>query len=164
MSHLPFGGLTFVPLAEEHLKEVLAIEKEAYAEAWTLGMFRQEIRSVMSSFYVAYLDDTLIGYVGLWKVLEEAHITSVTIRKEYRGQGYGRILVSFILSLAANSGLTEATLEVRESNAPAIHLYETMGFQRTGLRKGYYAKTNENAIVMARPLEPATTQTSAHPA
>lgn len=153
MNEVTHGGLTFIPLAENHLNEVLAIEKKAYVEAWTLGMFHQEIRSAMSSFYVAYLGDILIGYVGLWKVMDEAHITSVTVRHEYRRHGYGRTLVNFILDQAANLELKEATLEVRESNTAAIHLYETMGFTQTGRRKNYYAKTNEDAIIMTKQLQ-----------
>lgn len=154
----PYNGLTFVPLAEEHIDQVLAIEQEAYVEAWTRGMFHQEIRSIMSHFYVAFLDQTLVGYVGLWKVMEEGHITSVTVRQDYRGRGYGRALVQFVLDTAAGMGLEEATLEVRESNRTAIGLYESMGFTQTGRRKNYYAKTNEDAILMTRSLQATVEQ------
>ena len=67
----------------------MEIEKEAYPEPWTAGMFREEIRSKRSFFYTAWLGDSLIGYSGFWLVLDEGHITSLTVRRDYRGYGYG---------------------------------------------------------------------------
>lgn len=157
MNASPRPSLRFTGLQEEHIHEVMAIEREAYPEPWTMGMFRQDIRNDSACFYVAYLDDALVGYVGLWMVLDEAHITSVTVRQAYRRQGLGRMLVEYILSVARNLGLIHATLEVRESNVAAQRLYYSMGFQHVGRRKSYYSKTREDAIVMAKPLPPAPT-------
>lgn len=145
--------LQFRKIEARDLDQVLEIELEAFPEPWTRGMFCQEISSPMSHFYVALLDDTLVGYVGFWQVVDEAHITSVTVRKEYRGRGYGRVLTDFIVRSAAREGLTRATLEVRVSNITAQNLYKSLGFEKTGMRKNYYKKTNEDAIIMARKLD-----------
>lgn len=145
--------LRFRKIESRDLDEVAEIEQEAFPEPWTRGMFCQEISSPMSHFYVAMLDEVLVGYVGFWQVVDEAHITSVTVRKEYRGRGYGKALTDFIVRTAAREGLARATLEVRLTNTTAQNLYQSLGFEKTGIRKGYYKKTNEDAIIMARKLD-----------
>jgi len=144
--------LTFVPIDDTHLDAVFEIEQEAYPEPWTRNMFRQEIESPLSFFYVACLDGGIAGYVGLWRALDEAHITSVTIKREYRGRGFGEQLLIHILRVAEELGLQRATLEVRVSNHVAQNLYRKMGFQEAGRRTRYYSKTGEDALVMTRPI------------
>ncbi len=144
------GALQFEVLQEKHLDDVMPIEQEAYPEPWTIGMFRQDIHNPAAHFYVALLGGVVVGYVGMWRAVDEAHITSVTVRKEYRGLGLGRALVTFILDVARRIGLKYATLEVRESNLRAQKLYYKMGFDTVGRRKGYYHKNNEDAIIMSR--------------
>jgi len=147
--------LRFVPLAVPHLDDVLLIEQEAYPEPWTRGMFLQDVESPFSHFFVAYLGDLMAGYVGFWRVADEAHITSVTIRKELRGRGLGKQLMAHIMRTASELNLRWATLEVRKSNYRAQQLYLKTGFEPMGVRKGYYVKTREEAIVMARAIPAA---------
>ena len=142
------------PLGLDDIATVVEIEKEAYPDPWTKGMFVQEVHSDQSCFYTAYVDNELVGYGGFWLVTEEAHITSVTICREYRGQGLGRLLVETLLDTAAAHGAVRALLEVRESNQVARQLYETTGFKQVGMRRNYYTKSREHAIVMVRPLGP----------
>ncbi len=144
--------LHFEPLAEAHLDEVMRIEVEAYPEPWTRGMFRDEIRSPLSHVDAAMGSAWLIGYCGFWLTFDEAHITTLTVRRESRGQGLGRVLLDHLISRAEAAGAASLTLEVRESNLPARHIYATSGFQATGRRRGYYPKTNEDALVMTRPV------------
>ncbi|MBX7255000.1 MAG: ribosomal protein S18-alanine N-acetyltransferase [Candidatus Hydrogenedentes bacterium] len=146
-------ALSFVPIEPKHIHALLEIESEAYPEPWTEGMFREEARSYRSHFYVVFMGDLIIGYGGFWLVLDEAHITSVTIRNEYRGIGYGRRLLDFLLAKAVEVGARMATLEVRVSNHRARVLYERAGFRPVGLRKNYYPKTGEDAVVMLKELE-----------
>ncbi|MCP4644985.1 MAG: ribosomal protein S18-alanine N-acetyltransferase [bacterium] len=146
-------SLCFVPLEEEHLEGLIPIELEAYPEPWTLGMFRDEVRNNRSYFYVVQIDGVTVGYGGFWLVLDEAHITSVTIAEEWRGKGYGRRLTVFLLDAARKAGATLATLEVRMSNQAARDLYLSLGFGPVGVRKGYYPKSNEDAIVMLKELD-----------
>lgn len=142
----------FEPLKETHFDAILAIEAEAYPEAWTRGMFRDELRSRLSVFHVMLRGDEVAGYGGFWIVLDEAHITSVTVRKTDRGKGFGRLLLHFLLDLARERGARLATLELRASNRVARLLYESEGFRQVGLRKGYYSKSNEDAVVMLKEL------------
>lgn len=116
-------------------------------------MFREEIRNDRSYFCVALQDETLVGYSGFWLVLDEAHITSVTVAKPYRGRGYGRAQMLHLLEIARDRAVRMVTLEVRDSNDPARKLYESLGFKAVGLRKGYYSKTQEDAIVMMKELD-----------
>jgi ribosomal-protein-alanine N-acetyltransferase len=143
-------ALRFVPLSEEHLDEVMSIELEAYPEPWTPRMFQDEIRSSRSFFHVAFLGEEVVAYGGFWLVVDEAHITSVAVRDTYRGRGFGRILVNHLLDTATSVGVVRATLEVRVSNQRARNLYESLGFRPVGIRKGYYPKNNEDAIVMLK--------------
>lgn len=144
--------LKFEQLEAGHVPAVMAIENEAYPEPWTENMFRQELYNPASEFYVAFFEGILVGYGGFWRVGGEAHITSVTVANNYRGQGFGRTLVEYLLQGAGDLGLREATLEVRESNTRAYFLYERMGFETVGRRKGYYRRTNEDALVMRRSI------------
>lgn len=145
-------ALRFEPIAVQHLSRILDIEVEAYPEPWTEGMFRDEIRSNYSHFFVAMLDDMLVGYCGFWLVVDEAHITSVTVRDTFRGRGFGHRLVEHLLREAVEAGAHMATLEVRVSNVRARNLYLQYGFRPVGLRKNYYPKSNEDAIVMLKEL------------
>ena len=137
-------------LAESHLDAIMAIEVEAYPEPWSVEMFCEEVRSPRSQFFVMFLDDVLVGYGGFWLVLDEAHITSVTVHRDYRGRRLGWRLMVYLLRLASELDARRAFLEVRESNEVARNLYKRLGFRETGLRKAYYQKTRENAVVMER--------------
>lgn len=155
MSTTEQSALVYEPLNEEILGRVLAIEVEAYPEPWTAGMFRDEMRNSRSYFRIAYYNDSFVGYCGFWLVVDEAHITSVTVDAEYRGMGFGREQLTHLLITAVARGAKVATLEVRASNTVARTLYETAGFRPVGTRRGYYSKTNEDAIVMLKDLVPA---------
>lgn len=146
------SALTYEPLCEDHVAQLIPIELDAYPEPWTERMFRDEIRNPRSHFFVARLEGAVAGYGGFWLVLDEAHITSVTIKNELRALGYGRALFEHLLESARTAGAKVATLEVRESNAPARKLYTSMEFAQVGIRKGYYPKSGEDAIVMSATL------------
>ena len=142
--------LRFVPIAAAHLRDVLAIEQEAYPEPWSEGLFREEIHHPRSYFVVVMLDNKVIGYGGYWPLLDEAHITSVTIKDEYRRLGHGRVLLAHLLQHAIDEEMAAATLEVRESNERARCLYESFGFAIRGRRRRYYPKTDEDALIMTK--------------
>lgn len=144
--------LEYYPLDDCHLDQIMEIELEAYPEPWSRGMFREEIRNERSYFCVAIMNGVLVGYSGFWLVLDEAHVTSVTVAKGYRGRGYGRAQTLHLLEMAVERGARAVTLEVRDSNAHARDLYESLGFRAVGLRKGYYSKSHEDAIVMMKEL------------
>jgi ribosomal-protein-alanine N-acetyltransferase len=152
MSIAPDTRLQYEMLREEFLPAIMEIEREAYPEPWTIGMFREEMRSKRSYFYTGWLGNTLVGYSGFWLVLDEGHITSLTVQRDYRGFGYGREQLMHLLAVGHERDVRAFTLEVRESNERARQLYESVGFRPVGTRKGYYSTTREDAIVMLKEL------------
>jgi [ribosomal protein S18]-alanine N-acetyltransferase len=89
------------------------------------------------------------GFAGIWMLVDEAHITNIAVRSEYRGKGIGGLLLIAIFDLASELNASFLTLEVRASNQTAQKLYERYGFMRTGLRRGYYLDNREDAIIMS---------------
>jgi [ribosomal protein S18]-alanine N-acetyltransferase len=146
------SALEYENLREDHVAGLIDIELDAYPEPWTERMFREEARNPRSYFFVARLHGDIAGYGGFWLVLDEVHITSVTIRRELRRLGYGRELLEHLIATARVAGGRVATLEVRESNEAARQLYGSMGFEPVGVRKGYYPRSGEDAIVMSLAL------------
>ena len=143
-------GLAFQPFTIEYLPNVLFIESESYPEPWTHGMFRQELTNPCSYMWIALQGDCLIGYAGFWLVLDEAHVTRVTVAEKHRGMGFGRIITEHMLEKAVALGAVLARLEVRENNLHARALYNRLGFEVEGMRVGYYQRTNENAVLMVK--------------
>jgi ribosomal-protein-alanine N-acetyltransferase len=145
-------ALHYHRIQEEDIPALLAIEQEAFPDPWTQGMFRQEIDNPCSEFFVVRLDGHIAAYVGFWLVLDEAHITKVTVADAFRKQGLGREVLAWLLHRAEQMGANIARLEVRESNTAARALYAAANFTENGIRKGYYAQSNESAVVMSRTL------------
>jgi ribosomal-protein-alanine N-acetyltransferase len=149
------AAVRFVRLAHEHLDALQHVEHEAYPDPWTRGMFVQEIAKPASYFCVAYLDDRIVGYAGFWLLIDEVHITKITVARPWRGQGLGRMLLDHIMVEGRARGGKTVRLEVREHNPIARALYQGAGFEEVGIRTGYYSRTNENAVVMVKQLPEA---------
>lgn len=146
--------LTYVPLAKAHLPLLLPIEHEAYPDPWTQGMFLQEIRNGASHFFLAFEGEALVAYGGFWLLIDEIHITKLTVATSHRRRGLGAALMGYLEAHGQQVGGTTVRLEVRESNTAARTLYARGGFQEIGIRKKYYAATGENAVVMVKHLLP----------
>ena len=155
MSTVTPRALRLEQLTLDHVPTLLEAEQEAYPDPWSERMFRQETESAISNFWVAYVEDILVGYGGFWYVVDEAHITKVTVLPAHRGRGYGRALLERLLDEARRVGARTARLEVREHNQVARRLYDSLGFEAVRLRRGYYAKTGEPAVVMTQQLRNA---------
>lgn len=145
---MALATLRFEPLAEAHIEAVVAIEREANGAPWSDRGFRNEIDHRHGVFFVAIESGEVVGYGGVWLVIDEAHIVNVAVRADKRRQGVARRLVLRLLEEAKSHGMTTASLEVRAGNAPAIALYEAMGFVATNRRKRYYPDNGEDAVVM----------------
>ncbi|RKN82278.1 ribosomal protein S18-alanine N-acetyltransferase [Paenibacillus ginsengarvi] len=125
------------------------IEKEAFTTPWTEAAFHNELTNNQFAHYlIMELDGLIIGYGGMWLILDEAHITNIAIRAAYRGRKLGERLMIQLQSAAVFLGAERITLEVRTSNVIAQRLYAKMGFIPAGLRKGYYTDNGEDAIIM----------------
>lgn len=141
--------LTFAKMSLEHLKEVLAIEKNSFPTPWSRYAFTYELTQNEFAFYsVALSGRKVVGYAGMWLILDEAHVTNLAVHPEYRGRHVGRELMRELMRRAAMLGATRMTLEVRTSNQVARHLYAALGFVECGRRWGYYTDTNEDALIM----------------
>ena len=135
------------------LDEIVAIEQECFSMPWSKESFTKELLNPMARYICAEIDGSIAGYVGVWKILDEGHITNVAVREKYRRLGIGSKLIVGILNTCAQLDIANVTLEVRESNEGAIRLYEKHGFQSAGKRPGYYRKPVEAAIIMWHTLK-----------
>ncbi len=120
-----------------------------FDDFWNYNIFKSELENKHSKYIVLKNHNEIIGFAGIWIPVDEAHITNIVIKKSYRHQGYGTILLENLIKLAKSLNLKSITLEVNESNTFAIKLYEKFKFENLGIRKKYY-KNNKNAIIMTQ--------------
>lgn len=138
----------FVNLSENYLDSLCELEKLCFTIPWTKGMFEEEIKSNMTHYILCVEGKDVIGYAGLWKVVDEGQITNIAVLPDYRRRGIGEKLLLKLIEDTKKDGISFYTLEVRESNINAISLYKKAGFKQNGLRKEYYADNKENAVLM----------------
>lgn len=138
-----------IPMTEEHIDGVLAVEEATFSIPWTRKDFEREMtENNLAIYYVAVADGKIVGYAGMWHVITEGHITNVAVLEDYRKQGIGDALMEQLEQVALEKEMIGITLEVRISNAPAQHLYHKHGYRAEGLRKNYYPDTHEGAVIM----------------
>ena len=131
------------------IDQVLEVEKLSFSTPWSKGTFEAELRENLFAYYfVIVQDETVVGYAGLWMILDEAHVTNIAVHPDFRGLNFGKKLVRELIIQAFKSGANRITLEVRVSNLVARKLYKDFGFYEAGIRKGYYSDNNEDAVVM----------------
>ena len=133
----------------DDLPAVQAIEAASFTSPWPAHAYQSELETNrMAHYLVARLGDRLVGYGGMWLMVDEAHITTFAVHPAVRRQRIGERLLLAFMDLAIERGAHEATLEVRLSNLPARRLYEKYGFRPVGLRPRYYTDDNEDALIM----------------
>ena len=143
----------FEPMAEADLRAVLAIEEKIYEFPWTLGNFRDSLRSGYSCWL--YREGAqLIGYAVLMLAAEEAHLLNLSIAPRAQRRGYGRGLLGKLVGVARTHAAKVLYLEVRPSNGIGQRLYAAHGFRQIGVRRGYYPahRGREDALVLALDL------------
>jgi ribosomal-protein-alanine N-acetyltransferase len=141
----------------DDLDQVLGIERASFPHPWSRQAFLYELReNRVARLWVARATDEpaapLVGYVCLWVVADEVHVTNLAVHPAHRHRGIGRQLLGTILELYRLEGARRAALEVRPTNHGARRLYEGFGFRQVGLRKGYYFDTGEDALLMEADL------------
>ena len=139
------------PAERGDLEGITELEKVCFPhDPWSFEAFYNEIidNKEQTLYLVAETDGAIAGYMGVWKILDEGHITNVAVSPEYRRRHIGEALIKRMIADTEAEGITSWTLEVRVDNDPAIRLYEKMGFRREGLRKKYYAYDNTDALIM----------------
>ena len=140
------------PMTREDCVQVAAIEAVSFSVPWSLNAFLDTVERENYRYVVAEEAGEILGYCGFCFVLDEAEIPNVCVKAEARQKGIGRRMMSALLDIAKNLGITVLFLEVRESNAPARQLYESLGFLADGVRKKFYEQPVEDAVLMSKTL------------
>ena len=139
--------IEIIPMNESHVAAVAELEKQNFSEPWPEIAVRSELTNKLALWLVAVEDGEVLGYVGSQTVLQEADMMNIAVADTHRRRGIARMLVE---ELIRQLDAYQLTLEVRASNAPAIALYEKLGFTQVGLRKNYYHKPKEDALILRK--------------
>lgn len=141
--------LSFREATITDLKSIMDVEIASFTVPWTEAAFRNEFIINQYAYYIlATYNDEVVGYAGIWLVLDEGHVTNIAIHPDYQGNHYGEALLRKMIRIAKERGVIRITLEVRVSNDVAQGLYKKLGFQDGAIRKNYYPDTKEDALVM----------------
>ena len=139
--------IEIIPMNESHVAAVAELEKQNFSEPWPEIAVRSELTNKLALWLVAVEDGVVAGYVGSQTVLQEADMMNIAVGEGFRRRGIARMLVE---ELIRRLDAYQLTLEVRASNAPAIALYGSLGFTQVGLRKNYYHKPKEDALILRK--------------
>jgi ribosomal-protein-alanine N-acetyltransferase len=142
-------------MTQADIPQVAALERDAFAGEGITTPFARELANKLATYLVACCEKDIVGYAGLWFIVDEAHLTSIAVREEQRRRGIGEQLLKASLQLAAARQAAMMTLEVRASNQAAQALYEKYGFKTVGVRRGYYTDNHEDAYLMTVDFSPA---------
>ena len=129
----------------EKIKDILISD---FDDFWNYNILKEELESPNSKYIIAKTNDgEIIGFTGIKVLVDNADIMNIVVKKSWRNQGVGNLLLNNLISICKDLNLLSLSLEVNEDNLPAIHLYEKVGFKQVGLRKNYYQ--DKNGIVMS---------------
>ena len=134
------------------LDDVYIIETECFSHPWSKQSLEEELNNETSLFLVAKEENEVIGYIGMSIVIDEGYIFNVAVRESYRNKGVATALINELVTYGKKNNFSFITLEVRESNLPAISLYSKFVFIKAGERKDYYSNPKENAILLTKYL------------
>ena len=150
MSVVNLSEISILPMTKDDIEAVVQIEEEAYGKHhWAKTSFYEEMSNNLARYYSAKnKQGELVGYAGTWHIIDEGHITTIAVKKEYLRNHIGETIIQKIIEDCYKENVKYLTLEVRVSNVPAIKLYEKYGFKSLGTRKGYYQDNNEDALIM----------------
>ncbi len=145
------NNITVREMREEDIDGVLQIEKLSFATPWSREAFVIELTTnKLAKYVVVEREGDILGYGGIWFIIDEGHITNIAVEPKHRGIGIGNLIVEKLIDICDKRGIQSITLEVRKSNIVAQSLYKKYGFEECGIRPGYYADTKEDAIIMWR--------------
>lgn len=139
--------LNFSKMNLNDLNIISPILQSDFDDFWNENILESELENENSYYIVAKENDDIVGFGGLWKSIDDIHITNIVTKKNLRNKGIGNAILNELINQAKNFGYPIITLEVNENNIPAISLYKKFGFKEVGIRKRYYNNT-DNAIIM----------------
>ncbi len=141
--------ITFRKMTVDDLDDVMEVEVNSFTLPWSREAFFNELtKNQFAQYLVVEVDQKVVGYCGVWIIIDEAHITNIALLPECRGMKLGEALMAKVMELAREMGALRMTLEVRVSNERAQNLYRKFGFEAGAIRKQYYTDNLEDAIVM----------------
>lgn len=143
-------ALKVMPMCVEDLEGVITIENHSFATPWSRNSFLHELLENERAIYLVAKDefDRLVGYIGMWIIFDEGHITNLAVHPNFRRRGAGSLLLKGLINYGQREGVKYLTLEVRRSNETAQRLYYKYGFVHMGVRRKYYLDNNEDALIM----------------
>lgn len=143
------GGFSISPMTASDITAVTRIERASFSTVWPPDAFYNELSgNKLAHYFVGRYGGRIVGYGGLWVILEDSHVTTLAVDPQYRGRRFGEVLLLRLIDEAIARNAAWMTLEVRESNAVAQRLYRKYGFTTVTMRTGYYSDDNESALIM----------------
>lgn len=142
--------LEILPMSERHLDSIEALERECFARPWTRESLAEELENENAHFLAAQSGGRVVGYIGIFEYYESCEIANVAVSADSRRQGVATALINAAAEAARERGCEFITLEVRESNSAARELYERLGFETAGRRRGFYSAPSEDGLIMTK--------------
>lgn len=141
-------------LCASHIDGMEQIENRCFSEPWSRKSLEDLLTTDYAVYFVAVNDDgAVMGYSGMYVSFDTGNINNIGVLPEYRRKGIGAALLEALCTYCRENGIVLLTLEVRESNIPAISLYESFGFEKVGVRKNYYKKPLENGLLYNKEIK-----------
>lgn len=137
-------------MTDAHVAQIARLEKQCFSDPWSENSVASELNNRLSLWLVALDGATVAGYIGSQSVGDEADMMNVAVHPDYRRRGIARELVMGLVAALGEKGVHSLALEVRASNAPAIALYEQLGFTQVGRRPNYYRNPKEDALILRK--------------
>ena len=144
--------MTVERMNPDHVAQIAQLEKLCFSDPWSETSIASEFTNRLSDWLVALEEDRVVGYVGAQTVIDGSDMMNIAVHPDYRRKGIAQALIEELETCLRNRGSKMLLLEVRDSNAPAITLYEKLGFHQVGLRKNYYRNPKEDARILRKEL------------
>lgn len=135
-----------VAMTAAHIDQIAEIEKDSFLTPWSRSMLANELKNELASYFIVENQGEVVAYMGYYRILDEGHITNIAVKREWRGRGIGKELLSYTLNNMRERGVSRTTLEVNEHNNIAINLYVSFGFKLLGRRPRYYEGRDDALI------------------
>ena len=142
--------MKIIPMTADHVPSVAALEVLCFSDPWSQNSVASELNNPLSLWLVAVEEDAVVGYVGSQTVMGETDMMNVAVHPDHRRRGIARSLIDGLVQALKDRESHSLTLEVRASNAPAIALYESLGFLEAGRRRNYYRNPKEDALILRK--------------
>lgn len=145
--------MEIVPMEPRHLDQVTAIEAVCFSLPWSREAFAEELDADNAVYLAALEGPDVLGYGGMRFAAGEFYVDNIAVRPSHRRQGVGLAIMKALVDRARSMGGAFISLEVRPSNEAALSLYRQLGFEPVGLRKNFYEKPREDALILTRRFE-----------